>query len=205
MQKHKGKYTMILRIISASSDSLLTEVSGHKQHVCVKQPMIHLLFCKPTSELVLDTNPWGKELHGLVSCEVSPFVYFKFSSFIYLMFPCFCIGGETELLLIMQPYNATERLRATTIRREWWTAIKGKLAWMNTYFSARVCCSLIPTLKRTGWTLSNMPLWISRGSKSNKALGKGILTLNPSLWIKKQILDIQIKKQHSENGLTSRM
>lgn len=35
------------------------------------------------------------------------------------MFPCFCIGGETELLLIMQPYNATERLRATTIRREW--------------------------------------------------------------------------------------
>lgn len=48
------------------------------------------------------------------------------------------------------------------------------------HFSASVCCSLIPTLKCTGCTLSSMPLWISFGSASNMVPGSGMRTLKPS-------------------------
>lgn len=51
---------------------------------------------------------------------------------------------------------------------------------IHTHFSASVCCSLMPTLKCTGWTLSSMPLWISRGNASNMATGRGMRTLKPS-------------------------
>lgn len=49
------------------------------------------------------------------------------------------------------------------------------------YLSASVCCSLMPTLKSTGWTRSSIPLWSSRGRASNKGPGRGIRTLKPSL------------------------
>lgn len=51
-----------------------------------------------------------------------------------------------------------------------------------THFSARVCCSLIPTLNRTGCTRSSIPFWISRGRVSNIAPGIGTLTLKPFLF-----------------------
>lgn len=51
-----------------------------------------------------------------------------------------------------------------------------------THFSASVCCSLIPTLNRTGCTRSSIPFWISRGSVSNIAPGIGTLTLKPFLF-----------------------
>lgn len=49
------------------------------------------------------------------------------------------------------------------------------------HLSASVCCSLMPTLKSTGCTRSSIPLWISRGSASNRGPGSGIRTLKPSL------------------------
>ena len=54
------------------------------------------------------------------------------------------------------------------------------LLHLLTHFSASVCCSLMPTLKWTGCTLSSMPLWISRGNASNMVPGSGMRTLKPS-------------------------
>lgn len=72
----------------------------------------------------------------------------------------------------------TQKLRFLTVNCE---PIKHKLCSdITAHFSASVCCSLMPTLKWTGWTLSSIPLWISRGSTSNMVPGSGMRTLKPS-------------------------
>lgn len=175
MLNHQGKNTMILRVISSSSDLPLTEVRSSTSVLNTSSLLKH----KP----VLETKPWDKDLHSYVPYEEVPPSVCQLCSTL----PGLCIGGENELLLAMRKRNSTEAPYQQNRRLQ--NCHQGWAAETNTHFSARVCCSLMPTLKSTGWTLSNMPLWISRGSKSNKALGKGILTLNPSLWTKKEIWD----------------